>query len=145
MPRINVYYPVGHSSVACSPLSNGNHRRIKDDPPGSSERRGIVLDDRFDGPLTCVEWTLILLRSLGWTPCVSLYFLTVTSFFPFEFLVICGILGFMEADKFFFYHNRVDYTFPFVERLDRDLKFGLVGEGRRNRVQIPLDRVPFKK
>lgn len=51
----------------------------------------------------------------------------------------------MEADKFFFYHNRVDYTFPFVERLDRDLKFGLVEEGRRNRVQIPLDRVPFKK
>lgn len=78
-----------------------------------TERRRIVLD--ADGPLTCVEWTLIL-RSLGWTPCVSLYFLTVTSFFPFEFLVICATLGFMEADKFFFsiqtelYRNRVNYV-----------------------------------
>lgn len=102
-----------------------------------TERRRIVLD--ADGPLTCVEWTLIL-RSLGWTPCVSLYFLTVTSFFPFEFLVICATLGFMEADKFFsFFSIKPNFivialiTFPFVE-IDRNFKFGIVGG---NHVQIP--------
>lgn len=38
MPRINVYYPVRHSS-GCSLLSNGNHRRIKEDPPGHGEEK----------------------------------------------------------------------------------------------------------
>lgn len=97
-----------------------------------TERRRIVLDDRFDadGPLTCVEWTLIL-RSLGWTPCVSLYFLTVTSFFPFEFLVICGT-GFMEADNnsffFFFFSVKLNFYHNPVNCISfrRNLKFGIV-------------------
>lgn len=111
MPRINVYYPVRHSS-GCSLLSNGNHRRIKDDPPGHGEEKnrprcGWSLNLRrvnFDPPIARMN-----------AMCFSVF---LNGFFPFEFLVICGTLGFMEVDKFFsffsiqteLYRNRVNYV-----------------------------------